>query len=115
VVAWNRLTFDAWLGRLDLMTFFLPWYDFLGQRLRALDVPGWNPHLFSGAPFAGDPESGWMYGPAMLLFTLFVTATTAFKGMVALHLLIAGFSTYALARVLGMGPLAGRIARRPGS
>jgi len=106
VVAWNRLTFDAWLGRLDLMTFFLPWYDFLGQRLRALDVPGWNPHLFSGAPFAGDPESGWMYAPAMLLFTLFVNATTAFKGMVTLHLLIAGFSTYALARVLGMGPLA---------
>lgn len=106
IVAWNRLTFDAWLGRLDLMTFFLPWYDFLGQRLRALDVPGWNPHLFSGAPFAGDPESGWMYAPAMLLFTLFVNATSAFKGMVALHLLIAGFSTYALCRVLGMGPLA---------
>jgi hypothetical protein len=30
----------------------------------------WNPHQFSGTPFAGDPESGWTYLPAMLWFTL---------------------------------------------
>src|SRR5690349_12846115 len=69
-VTWNRLAFDGWLTRLDLFTFFLPWYTFLGERLRAFDVPAWNPHLFSGAPFAGDPESGWMYVPAMLAFAL---------------------------------------------
>ena len=109
LVAWNRLAFDAWLARFDLMTFFLPWYTFLGERLRALDVPGWNPHLFSGAPFAGDPESGWMYAPAMLFFTLLATMA-AFKGMVALHLAIAAFSTYALARALGMGALASLVA-----
>ena len=66
LVAWNRLAFDGWLARMDLITFFLPWYAFLGERLRAFDVPGWNPHLFSGTPFAGDPGSGWMYLPAML-------------------------------------------------
>ncbi len=110
VVAWNRLAFDAWLTRLDLMTFFLPWYHVLGERLRAFDVPGWNPHLFSGAPFAGDPESGWMYAPAMLFFSLFANATTAFKGMVAAQLAIAAFSTYAFARVLGMGAVASLVA-----
>ncbi|MGH2614684.1 MAG: YfhO family protein [Thermomicrobiales bacterium] len=102
IVAWNRLTFDSWLTRFDLFTFFLPWYTFLGERLRAFDIPGWNPHLFSGAPFAGDPESGWMYLPAMLFFALLPTLA-AFKGMVAFHLAIAAFSTYAFARVLGMG------------
>jgi hypothetical protein len=105
VVAWNRLVFDSWLTRFDLFTFFLPWYTFLGERLRELDVPGWNPHLFSGAPFAGDPESGWMYLPAMLLFSLLPTLA-AFKGMVAVQLAVAAFSTYALARALGMGAMA---------
>lgn len=110
LVAWNRLAFDDWLARFDLMTFFLPWYAFLGERLRAFDVPGWNPHLFSGAPFAGDPESGWMYAPAMLFFALVSSATAAFKGMVAAQLAIAAFTAYALARVLGMGALASLVA-----
>jgi hypothetical protein len=109
LVAWNRFAFDTWLTRFDLYTFFLPWYAFLGERLRALDIPGWNPHLFSGAPFAGDPESGWMYLPAMLTFAL-LSATAAFKAMVALQLLIAALSTFAFARVLGMGVLASLVA-----
>ncbi len=105
LVAWNRLVFDSWLTRFDLFTFFLPWYTFLGERLRVFDIPGWNPHLFSGAPFAGDPESGWMYFPAMLLFSLLPTLT-AFKSMVVLQLAVAALATYAFARVLGMGALA---------
>jgi hypothetical protein len=95
---------------MDLMTFFLPWYTFLGDRLRDLAIPGWNPHLLSGAPFAGDPESGWMYLPAMLSFTLFPSAITAFKGMVVVQLAIAAVSTYLFARVLGMGALASLVA-----
>ncbi len=110
LVSWNRLAFDAWLSRMDLLTFFLPWYTFLGDRLRFLDIPGWNPHLFSGAPFAGDPESGWMYAPAMLFFTLFTSATVAFKSMVVAQLAIAALSTYGFARALGMGALASLVA-----
>jgi hypothetical protein len=105
VVAWNRLSFDFWLARHDVLTFFLPWYAFLGERLRHLDVPGWNPYLFSGTPFAGDPESGWMYLPAMLFFPFF-SAVTAFKAMVVFQLAVAGLSTYAFVRVLGMGVVA---------
>ncbi|HET8763381.1 MAG TPA: hypothetical protein VFM12_08180, partial [Gemmatimonadales bacterium] len=97
------------MTRYDLFTFFLPWYTFLGDRLRDLAVPGWNPHLFSGTPFAGDPESGWMYLPAMLGFAL-LPAVAAFKSMVALQLAVAGLSTYAFTRVLGMGPLASLLA-----
>ncbi len=106
VIAANRFVFDSWLTRMDLLTFFLPWYTFLGDRLREFAVPGWSPHLFSGAPFAGDPESGWMYAPAMAAFALIGEATAAFKGIVALHLLIAGLTTYAFARALGMGAFA---------
>ena len=109
LVAGNRFAFDAWLTRLDLHTFFLPWYAELGERLRGLEVPGWNPHLFAGAPFAGDPESGWTYLPAMLAFSL-LPAVAAFKAMVAVQLGLAALSTYAFARVLGMGPPAGLVA-----
>ena len=109
VVAWNRLAFDSWLTRFDLFTFFLPWYTFLGERLRDLAVPGWNPHLFSGTPFAADPESGWMYLPAMLFFSL-LAPLAAFKGLVAFQLAVAALSTYVFARVLGMGAMASLVA-----
>jgi hypothetical protein len=99
----NRFAFDGWLARFDLYTFFVPWYAHLGERLRAGDLPGWNPHLFSGTPFAGDPESGWMYLPAMVAFTLF-PVLAGFKAMAVIHLTIAGAGSYLLARRLGMGP-----------
>ncbi|MGH2557719.1 MAG: YfhO family protein [Thermomicrobiales bacterium] len=109
VVGWNRLTFDAWLSRHDLLTFFLPWYHLLGERLRDFDVPGWNPYVLSGTPFAGDPESGWMYLPAML-FSPFLSAIAAFKAMVLLQLAVAGISTYVFGRVMGMGVVASLVA-----
>ncbi|MGB3307687.1 MAG: YfhO family protein [Thermomicrobiales bacterium] len=105
IVCWHRFVNDNWLSRHDLLSFFIPWYGYLGDRLSQLQIPAWNPYLFSGAPFAGDPESGWMYLPAMLTFPFF-EVTVAFKAFILVQLVIAGFSTYALGRVLGMGALA---------
>ena len=105
IVGLNRVAFDSWISRFDLYTFFVPWYAFLGERLREGAIPGWNPHLFSGTPFAADPESGWMYLPAMLAFTLF-DVLAGFKALLLLHLAVAGFSAYAFARVLGLGAFA---------
>ncbi len=81
---------------------FFPVYAFLGERLRAFDIPGWNPYQFSGAPFAGDPESGWMYFPAMAIYTLLPPepATSVYIG---LHIAFAGLALYAFARLLGLG------------
>jgi uncharacterized membrane protein YhaH (DUF805 family) len=109
LIAANRLAFDSWLGRLDIATQFLPWYAFLGERLRALDLPGWNPHLLSGTPFAGHPLSGWAYPPAMVAFAL-LPPVAALKAMVAVQIAVAGAATYALGRVLGMGPTAALVA-----
>ncbi|HEY7033087.1 MAG TPA: hypothetical protein VH482_17200, partial [Thermomicrobiales bacterium] len=56
LVAWNNVwRIDRWVARVDVITFYLPWYAHLGEALRHFDVPGWNPFLFSGTPFAGDP------------------------------------------------------------
>lgn len=101
----NRAIFDSWIVRHDIMTAYLPWYAHLGEELRAFRIPGWNPHQFSGTPFAGDPQSGWMYLPVMLPFALF-NPVTAFKITVALELAVAGGGAYAFARVTGLRPLA---------
>jgi Bacterial membrane protein YfhO len=86
----------------DAATFYYPWYSLLAQKLTTGDVPLWNPHQFSGAPFAADPQSGWAYLPAMLLFA-FLPLVAAAIGFAFFHLLLAGLSLFALARALGMG------------
>ncbi len=83
----------------DPITQYFPWYAYLGERLASGDLPAWNPHQFSGAPFAGDPLSGWAYLPAMILFTLLPVSAAA-GGLVFVQLLLAGLFTYALARTL---------------
>src|SRR3954451_13899564 len=87
---------------MDSATQYYPWYYFLGESLRSGSIPGWNPYQFSGTPFAADPLTGWAYLAAMLLFTGPPLAP-AIKSLMFSHLLLAGLSTYALARILRMG------------
>jgi hypothetical protein len=86
----------------DSATQFYPWYSYLGERLSEFSVPGWNPFQFAGAPFAADPQSGWMYFPAMVIFALFSLALAA-PIFILFHLALAGFGTYILSRLLGIG------------
>jgi hypothetical protein len=98
----GQLFNDGTLIGQDSATQFYPWYDYLGERLRAGQIPGWNPYQFAGAPFAADPQSGWTYLPAMVLFTFF-PLPLAVPFFLLLHLTIAGFATYVLARLLRIG------------
>jgi hypothetical protein len=105
LLIWNRVAYDVWVARHDNLTAYLPWWSYLGERLSAGEIPGWNPYQFSGIPFLTDPQSGWMYAPTMLSFTFF-EPITAMKVKAAIELVIAGYGAYALARVLGYRPLA---------
>jgi hypothetical protein len=105
IVAWARLAGGWSLLGTDSVIFFIPMWGFLGRELRMGDIPGWNPHQFAGTPFAGDPESGWMYLPVMFFFTI-LSPVFAFKTLVVFHLHLAGLSTYALGRALRLGVLA---------
>jgi hypothetical protein len=96
-----QLLKDGTVMGMDAATGFYPWYVYLGERLRSGHVPMWNPYQFAGTPFAGDPESGWAYLPAMALFTG-LPLTAAADGLMTFHVLLAGLSTYALARTLGV-------------
>jgi len=96
---------DDWLAEYDIMSYFLPWYGHLGDRLRAFDIPGWMPWLSSGSPVAGDPSGGWWYLPVMLTFSS-LGVTTAFKAMILIQTLIGGIAVYVLSRSIGLRPIA---------
>jgi hypothetical protein len=102
--AWRLIAADGVLIGQDSATQFYPWYSYLGERVRELQLPSWNPAQFSGAPFLADPQSGWTYWPAMVLFTLLPLAIAA-PAYILFHLALAGFGAYVLARVLGLAPL----------
>ena len=98
IAVWTLVRGGAVVGK-DTITQYYPWYSYLGERLRSGDIPAWNPHQFSGAPFAADPLSGWTYLPAMVLFTILPVSATA-GSYVFVNLFLAGLFTYALARAL---------------
>src|SRR5437588_3695409 len=77
----------------DILAFWLPRWCYLGHSLRAGHVPVWNPLQFDGAPFASDPQSGWLYAPAMGLFTT-LGCGTALRAVIVLQPLLAGLGLY---------------------
>lgn len=102
-----RLLAGHTVAGLDSLTQFIPWYALLGERLRAGELPGWNPYTVAGAPFAADPLSGWTYLPAMILFTALPLAPAA-TAYLLLHPILAAVGAYLLGRALGL-PLTGAV------
>lgn len=100
IAQWELLVGGTVLAQ-DTATFFYPMYTFLGESLRSGNIPMWNPYQMSGTPFAADPQSGWMYLPAMGFFAVLPVALAA-KAIMVFHLFLAGVGAYALARALGM-------------
>ena len=92
---WNpRLTNQ----QVDLLAFWLPRYCAMGKAVAALHVPTWLPNQFGGAPFASDPQSGWLFLPAMGLFgplsgSVFGCAR-ALGLLLVVHPLLAGLGMY---------------------
>jgi len=100
-----RFIYDNWLSEPDIFTFFVPWFGYIGDRLRDFELPVWSTNYLSGTPVIGSPSSGWMYLPVMLIFPL-LSVVTAFKTLILLQAAIAGAATYALSRRIGFGPMA---------
>jgi len=86
----------------DIGLYFLPMQIFLKQNLSAGRLPLWNPLIFCGTPYAGNPQTWPLYPVTALL--PFMSATQFINLTVALHVWIAGLGTYAFARrALGVG------------
>ncbi|MGO8670532.1 MAG: hypothetical protein ACLQVD_04085 [Capsulimonadaceae bacterium] len=69
---------------------------FLRGNILAGRIPLWNPYMFCGAPFAGNPQVWALYPSSLLL--LFFRPGTALSGMVAVHVWLAGWGMYVFLR-----------------
>ena len=103
VVALHGFLFQSRLSSQhpDVLGFWLPTYCFLGKSLAAGHLPAWNPHVMGGVPFAADPQSGWMYAPAMLLFSG-LPCGVAMRAMIALQPALGGAALYGFLRKEGI-------------
>lgn len=92
-------------GNADVHGFFLPNHCFLGASLRSGTIPAWNPFQMAGIPFAADPQSGWLYGPAMVLYAALPCAR-AMPLFLFLQPLLAALGLHAFLRVEGLSRVA---------
>jgi hypothetical protein len=102
---WPLVFAGHWIphGGGDLVSFLWPMYRFSARSLRAGEFPLWNPHLYSGAPYVADNQSGVFYPVNLLAFALFGEPSYAImEGLVVFHIWLACASTFALLRELGL-------------
>jgi len=85
----------------DLLSFVLPRLSFLGRSLAQGHVPLWNPFDMAGMPYAADPQSGWLYLPPMMLFSL-LSPASAMRAFVVLNPALAGLGAYWFLRLEGV-------------
>ena len=86
----------------DLLTFWLPRWSFLGESVAAGRIPLWNPFEMAGYRFAADPQSGWLYAPPMLLFSVF-SPGPALRLFIVCNPLLAGLAMYVFLRKESIG------------
>jgi hypothetical protein len=104
---WRILfTGDAWkpAGGGDLVSFLFPTYRFAAASFGGGILPLWNPHLYSGAPFLADMQTGLFYLPNLILFLIAPEFDyEALQWMVVLHVFLAGLLMYLCLRYLEPG------------
>jgi hypothetical protein len=77
----------------DILAFWLPRLSFLGRSLASGHVPLWNPFEMTGTRFAADPQAGWLYLPAMGLFS-WLSPGGAMRAFIVFDPLLAGLGAY---------------------
>ena len=93
----------------DILSFILPRLAFLGRSLADGHVPLWNPFHFAGAPYAADPQSGWLYLTPMLLFSSF-SPGVAMRAFIVWNPVLAGLGMYAFLRLERLSRTAATVA-----
>jgi hypothetical protein len=81
----------------DIDTFFYPSLKFFAASIREGDFPQWNPLIFCGVPYVGEPRGQAFYPFSTWLFALVPRAEMLFI-IISLHMTIAGLGTAFLAR-----------------
>lgn len=80
------------LGGADLTNLFWHWSQFAVSSIREGRFPLWNPYLFSGTPFAANPQPALFYPPTWL--ALLIPINKALSLIIVLHVWLAGLGMY---------------------
>ncbi|HEX8237468.1 MAG TPA: hypothetical protein VF600_16020 [Abditibacteriaceae bacterium] len=78
----------------DFGLYFRPMTELLREQLTHGRLPLWNPYLFCGAPYIGNPQT-WPLYPAGVLFC-FLSAPVFLMVSLVLHVLLAGSGMFLL-------------------
>ncbi len=85
------------LARGDTFLYFYPYWHAAAAALGEGRVPFWNPAIFMGAPLLANSQAGFFYPLNWPLWLLLETPYAA-SASILLHLLIASFGAYLVAR-----------------
>lgn len=88
---------------IDFVLQYYPNLVFLGQGLKAGELPLWNPHVFAGTPYLADPQSAVLYFPNWIFLLLLDTADAA-RAIVVVHYVLAAVATYLYLRTIRLTP-----------
>jgi hypothetical protein len=92
----------------DLVTELYPWKALTKRTVDGGHFPLWNPHLFLGAPFQADPQTG-LFDPVNLVYFVFSTPI-AWSLSFLLRTVLAGVFAAMLAGALGASRRAAMMA-----
>ncbi|HEX8599368.1 MAG TPA: YfhO family protein [Chloroflexia bacterium] len=111
---WRPLTEGTYMpeGGGDLVSLYFPGYAFAANQIQNGTIPLWNPHLFSGMPFAADVQMGLFYPLNWPLFLLFDLDYAHLEWLLIAHYWLASAFTYLFLRDIGLrrlGALAGAV------
>jgi len=94
----NKMVFsNLILARGDTFLYFYPYWNTAADALRSGHLPLWNNLLFMGAPFLANSQVGLLY-PLNWPFWLTLSTPNAVTGSIIVHLAIAGWGAYLVAR-----------------
>lgn len=104
---YRRLLAGQVLAGGDLHTYFFPYWVAVGHALREGHLPLWTPYLFAGTPLLSNSQLGVFYPLNWPFWALCGTSLAgvarALHWNLLLHLGLAAFGSYYLARRLGVG------------
>lgn len=85
----------------DVLRQMYPWRTYSLDILKRGEIPFWNPHNFSGAPFLANGQSAVLY--PFNVFFLFLPQHVAWSVLIILQPVLSGLFTYLFARRVGIG------------
>jgi hypothetical protein len=111
---WRPLTEGTYMpaGGGDIASLYFPGYAFAAQQIQSGSIPLWNPHLFSGMPFAADVQMGLFYPLNWVLFLFFDVDYGHLEWLLIAHYWLTSAFTYLFLRDIGqrrLGALSGAV------